>query len=91
MDGQYPAGDYPEGASPAEACGRHQLKTGLVMRMGYSRQWVVDTLRRIGYPEAADEALRIFPDEINLEQLQEFGDRHHISRDELVSRMGGSP
>jgi hypothetical protein len=61
------------------------------MRMGYSRQWVVDTLRRIGYPEAADEALRIFPDEINLEQLQEFGDRHHISRDELVSRMGGSP
>jgi hypothetical protein len=35
--------------------------------------------------------LRIFPDEIDLKQLQEFGDRHHISRDELVSRMGGSP
>jgi hypothetical protein len=61
------------------------------MRMGYSRKWVVDTLRRIGYPEAAEEALRIFPDDIDIEQLREFGDRHNISHDELISRMGGSP
>ena len=45
----------------------------------------------IGYPQEADEALRDLPDQIDLQQLQEFGDRHGISRDELVSRMGGSP
>jgi hypothetical protein len=59
--------------------------------MAYSRQWVVDTLRRIGYPQEADEALRDLPEQVDLQQLQEFGDRHGISRDELVSRMGGSP
>jgi len=59
--------------------------------MGYSRQWVVDTLRRIGYLQEADEALRVLPDDVDLEQLQEFGDRHGISRDDLIDRMGGSP
>jgi hypothetical protein len=59
--------------------------------MGYSRQWLVDTLRRIGYLEEADEALRVLPDDIDLKQLQEFGDRHGINRDTLINRMGGSP
>jgi hypothetical protein len=63
----------------------------VVMRMAYSRQWLVDTLRRIGYPQEADEALQELPEQIDLQQLREFGDRHGISRDELVSRMGGSP
>jgi len=61
------------------------------MQMGYSRQWVVDTLRRIGYQQEADEALRVLPEEVDRRQLEEFGNRHGISRDELVSRMGGSP
>lgn len=61
------------------------------MHMGYSRQWVVDTLRRIGYLEEADEALRVLPDDIDRKQLQEFGDRHGINRDTLINRMGGSP
>jgi hypothetical protein len=59
--------------------------------MGYSRQWLVDTLRRLGYESAADDALQVLPDQIDLEQLQEFGDRHGISRGELIDRMGGSP
>jgi hypothetical protein len=59
--------------------------------MGYTRQWLVDNLRRLGYPQLADEALRVMPDEFDREQLQEFGDRYGVSRDELVSRMGGSP
>ena len=59
--------------------------------MAYTRQWVVDTLRRIGYQQEADEASRVLPDEVDPEQLEEFGDRVGISRDELVSRMGGSP
>jgi hypothetical protein len=63
----------------------------VVVQMGYSRQWVVDTLRRIGYQQEADEALRVLPEEVDRRQLEEFGNRHGISRDELVSRMGGSP
>jgi len=62
-----------------------------MMRMAYSRQWVVDTLRRLGYATAADEALRELPEDIDLEELEEFGDRHGISRGEMVNRMGGSP
>jgi hypothetical protein len=63
----------------------------VVVQMGYSRQWVADTLRRIGYQQEADEALRVLPEEVDRRQLEEFGDRWGISRDELVSRMGGSP
>jgi hypothetical protein len=45
----------------------------------------------MGYTQEADDALREMPDEFDLKQLQEFADRHGISRDELISRMGGSP
>lgn len=59
--------------------------------MAYSRKWVVDTLRHLGFTEAADEALRVLPEEIDRKQLLEFGNRHGISKDTLVDRMGGSP
>lgn len=59
--------------------------------MVYSRQWLVDTLRRLGYERAADEASQVLPEQIDLRQLEEFGDRHGISRGDLVDRMGGSP
>jgi hypothetical protein len=59
--------------------------------MAYSRQWVVDTLRRLGYAQEADEALRVLPDEIDRKQLQEFGDRHGLDSSMLTDRMGGSP
>jgi hypothetical protein len=59
--------------------------------MGYSRQWVADILRSSGYPEEADEALRVLPDDVDLEQLEEFGDRHGINGDTLIDRLGGSP
>jgi hypothetical protein len=59
--------------------------------MGQDRQWVVDTLRRLGYPYEAEEAARVLPDPVDMEQLREFGDRYGISVDELTSRMGGSP
>jgi hypothetical protein len=59
--------------------------------MAYSGRWVVDTLRHLGYVKEADEALRDLPDEIDRGQLTEFGDRHGISRDDLINRMGGSP
>ena len=59
--------------------------------MGQDRQWVVDTLRRLGYEHEAEEAARVLPDVVNMEQLTEFGDRYGVSVDELTSRMGGSP
>jgi hypothetical protein len=59
--------------------------------MALDRQWVVDTLRRLGYEHEAEEAARELPDPVDHEQLREFGDRHGISVTELTDRMGGSP
>jgi hypothetical protein len=69
-----------------------ELTTAMVVvQMAYSRQWVADSLRRIGYPQAADDALRLLPEELDRQQVEEFCQRYGISRDEVVSRMGGSP
>lgn len=59
--------------------------------MAYSRQWLVDSLRRLGFPQEADEALRLLPTEIDSEQLLKFADQHGIDRGMLTDRMGGSP
>jgi hypothetical protein len=59
--------------------------------MQYSRQYVVDSLRRLGYSQLADEALRELPDPVDLDELQAWSMRYGLSRDELISRMGGSP
>lgn len=59
--------------------------------MANDRQWVVDTLRRVGYVHEAEEVARVLPDPLEMEQLREFGDRHGISVAKLTSRMGGSP
>ena len=67
------------------------LPEGLLMAMAQDRQWVVDTLRRLGYEGEAEEAARVLPDPVDMDQLREFGDRHGISIAELTSRMGGSP
>ena len=93
MCGQSPASSHPWGCRPAGDIARGvKLKTGArVMPMGYSKKWVVDTLLRLGYQQAADDALRVLPDQIDLKELQAFGDRHGISRDTLIDRMGGSP
>jgi hypothetical protein len=52
---------------------------------------LVDILRRLGFAQEADDALREMPDEFDREQLFEFGDRHGLSRDLGIDRMGGSP
>ncbi len=59
--------------------------------MALSRQWVIDQMKHLGYSEAAEEASRVLPDPVDLEQLEKFGDRYGISRSELESQMGGSP
>jgi hypothetical protein len=59
--------------------------------MAYNREWVVDLLRKNGYPAEADEVLRTMPDEIERAQMVEFADKHNIFVDEMINRMGGSP
>jgi hypothetical protein len=58
--------------------------------MQYSRELVASTLRRTGFPEAADEALRALPDSVDGDQIGAFLARYGITLDELVSRMGGT-
>jgi len=59
--------------------------------MAISRQRIIHVLNHLGYSEAAEEASRVLPEQVDLKQVQEFGDRHGIARTELESRMGGSP
>jgi len=57
----------------------------------YSRQHVIDLLNRLGYPQLADEASRVLPDPADINQLAAWLMKHGLTRDELISRMGGSP
>jgi hypothetical protein len=59
--------------------------------MMMSKHEVVRVLRNAGLPEAAEEAERTLPDELEYEQVAKFSARYGITRDELISRMGGSP
>jgi hypothetical protein len=59
--------------------------------MQLSRQNVVDVLRRTGLRELADEALRVLPDPVDLDHVAKWAESHGITRDDLISRMGGSP
>jgi hypothetical protein len=59
--------------------------------MSQDRQWLVNTLRRLGYTEAAEEAARELPDPVSQDEIMKFADRYNISRDEVISQMGGSP
>jgi hypothetical protein len=61
------------------------------MAMQVSRQRLSDLLREVGYPQAADEALRDLPDVVDLKEAQDWSDRHGVSRDRLIDLMGGSP
>jgi hypothetical protein len=56
-----------------------------------AKREIVELLRRAGDPEVAEEADRSLPDPVELEIAAEFGMRYGITRDELISRMGGSP
>jgi len=59
--------------------------------MQYSRQEIVTILRRTGYPELADEAERVLPDQVDVSQLEAFASSHGVNRDDFISEMGGSP
>jgi len=48
-------------------------------------------LRKAGFREAADEAMRDLPDPVDLDHLRDWGAQRGITRDVLISQMGGSP
>ena len=56
-----------------------------------TRQHVVDVLRTAGLPEEADEANRSLPEHVDFERAAQFLQRYGITKDMLISRMGGSP
>jgi hypothetical protein len=56
-----------------------------------ARQEVVRMLRKAGFRAAADEAMQDLPDPVDLDHAQEWGIQRGITRDVLISQMGGSP
>jgi len=62
-----------------------------VAEMQYSRREIVTLMRRTGYTELADEAERVLPDPIDSDQLEAFAQSHGVTRDDIISEMGGSP
>jgi hypothetical protein len=57
----------------------------------YSRQYAVDLLKRLGYSELADEALRELPDPVDVHRLEAWCAQHGLSYSTLITQMGGSP
>lgn len=57
----------------------------------FKKQEVVAILRRAGLREVADEANRSLPDPVGRERAAQFVFRYGITRDSLISRLGGSP
>ena len=58
--------------------------------MSYSRQQVENMLRRAGFSDAADAAVTELPEKIDLDGLQTWAAKHGITRDAIVSQLGGS-
>jgi hypothetical protein len=59
--------------------------------MQVTRQHVVDLLQIVGLPELADEARLALPDTLEYNQAARFLAQYGITKDELISRRGGSP
>jgi hypothetical protein len=60
--------------------------------MDYDRQGLLDMLRRLGRPDAADDAVHELPERVSRKELEDFAERHGIqSQDELTDLIGGSP
>ncbi|MGC2485637.1 MAG: hypothetical protein WA359_05295 [Acidimicrobiales bacterium] len=59
--------------------------------MQYAKQEVIDRLRRAGFREVADQAMLELPDPIDEQPLEDWAMQRGITRDSLVSAMGGSP
>jgi hypothetical protein len=59
--------------------------------VNYVRKNVVEVLKKAGFLEAADEAALELPDPVDFERFEEWAMKRGITRDALMSAMGGSP
>ncbi len=59
--------------------------------MQYSRQEIVDLLRKAGLREVADKAAAELPDPVDLADVERWGAEHGVTKDMLISQFGGSP
>ena len=59
--------------------------------MEVPRQHVEHILRLAGLPDLADEAKRVLPDPVEYDHAARFLAQYGITKDELISRRGGSP
>ena len=47
--------------------------------MQVSRQHVVDVLRKTGFSELADEAMRVLPDPVDLDEAERWGQQYGLT------------
>ena len=59
--------------------------------MQVTRQHVVDVLQTARLRDLAEEAQRVLPDPVEYNHAERFLAQYGITKDELISRMGGSP
>jgi hypothetical protein len=59
--------------------------------MQWSRQGVVNVLRRAGMDDAAADALQALPDPVDSADIVPFCERHDMSKEEMMELMGSSP
>ena len=63
----------------------------MAMPSHFSKQHVIDVLNRLGHTELAEEASRVLPDPVDIDQLEALGMQYGLTHDDLISEMGGSP
>lgn len=63
----------------------------MIAMQQYSRQHVIDLLNRMGHTQLAEEASRALPDPADVDQISAWLMQHGLTRDALISEMGGSP
>ena len=59
--------------------------------MQVTREHVVGILRMAALPDLAEEARRVLPDPVEYNHAERFLVQYGITKDDLISRMGGSP
>jgi len=59
--------------------------------MQVTREHVVGILRMVALPDLAEEARRVLPDPVEYNFAERFLAQYGLTKDELISRRGGSP
>jgi hypothetical protein len=59
--------------------------------MKISRQHLTDVLRKAGLPDVAEEVQLTMPEAMDLDEAAAWCGRRGITKDQLISLIGGSP